>query len=142
MQTHNNCSARWDPLCLAFLLNVRSWCATCVAGTKWSMAKWLHVGRYAVGNELWGAITQMENPMPKPPIDCPDQHENCDGWSLAGECYKNHEWMVGNVTHPGHCLGSCIRCDVWKAHQDWLRQGGGQQQQQQQEHKAAVATSK
>lgn len=34
----------------------------------------------------------------------------------AGECYKNEVWMVGTAEHPGHCLSSCLRCDIWKAH--------------------------
>jgi hypothetical protein len=24
--------------------------------------------------------------------------------------------MVGTAEHPGHCLSSCLRCDVWKDH--------------------------
>jgi prolyl 4-hydroxylase len=86
------------------------------------MAKWLHVGRYAVGHEPRGVLTQTDNPIPAPQIDCPDMDERCDGWSLAGQCYKNPVWMVGNVTHPGHCLGSCIRCDIWKAHEALQKQ--------------------
>lgn len=97
------------------------------------MAKWLHVGRYAVGNEPRGTIPQVENPIPKPPaVKCPDKFERCEGWSLAGECYKNPIWMVGNVTHPGNCLGSCIRCDIHEAHLKL---------QEQESKKAAVATS-
>lgn len=81
------------------------------------MAKWIHVSRYAIGNEPRGVVPQVENPIPKPPqVQCPDKFDRCEGWSLAGECHKNDVWMVGNVTHPGNCLGSCIRCDIWHAH--------------------------
>lgn len=87
------------------------------------MPKWLHVGRYAVGNEPRSVLTHTDDPIPKPPpVDCPDRDERCEGWSLSGECHRSAQWMVGNATHPGHCIGSCIRCDVWEAHQKLQKQ--------------------
>ena len=87
------------------------------AGTKWSMAKWIHVGRYAINNEKHQQIDQTVTSLPPPPKqDCEDHDARCDSWSYRGECHKNAEWMVGNPEKPGQCLASCLRCDVWKAH--------------------------
>jgi prolyl 4-hydroxylase len=95
------------------------------------MAKWLHVGRYAVNKEPWQAIEQTEQPSPKVPeaTECEDKDTKCDQWSNTGECHKNAVWMVGTPSKPGNCLASCMRCDVWKDHlqlQQGLQAGGVQ----------------
>jgi len=85
-----------------------------VKGTKWSAAKWIHVGRYAVGGEKPVAIDQTLNPVPKThlPGGCEDLHELCEVWAADGECTKNNVFMVGDKTRPGSCLVSCKRCDL------------------------------
>jgi hypothetical protein len=82
------------------------------------MVKWLHVGHYAEPGK--------ETPLPManlgpPPTnhtasDCKNAHAKCDKWSLDKECFFNPEWMIGTPDRPGHCLSSCLRCDVWHAH--------------------------
>jgi hypothetical protein len=41
---------------------------------------------------------------------------------MNGECYKNHAWMVGSPARPGHCLQSCLRCEIYSAHLELIRQ--------------------
>jgi hypothetical protein len=54
---------------------------------------------------------------PLPQSSCAARHLDCAAAAAAsGECYKNEVWMVGTPSHPGNCLSSCLRCDVWKAH--------------------------
>jgi hypothetical protein len=93
------------------------------AGTKWALVKWVHVGRYAVGNETPLPIKQVENPAPiVTGSNCKDSNTKCGNWSMHGECYKNQVWMVGTPKRPGHCLQSCVRCEIYDAHLELIRQ--------------------
>lgn len=84
--------------------------------------KWVHVGRFAVGSETPLPISQVENPAPLPTGSlCKDSYAKCGNWSMTGECYKNHIWMVGTPARPGHCLQSCLRCDIYNAHLNLIK---------------------
>lgn len=86
------------------------------AGVKWSMPKWIHVGRYAVpGEEAPQAIEQSIQVVPKRPGECEDTNDNCDAWAVTGECDKNPGFMVGTAAQPGACLKACSRCDILAA---------------------------
>lgn len=85
------------------------------SGVKWSMPKWIHVGRYATPGEQAQAIEQSIQQVPRQPGDCEDYNENCDAWSVSGECDKNPGYMVGSVGQPGACLKACGRCDIMRA---------------------------
>lgn len=93
------------------------------AGTKWAMVKWLHVGRYAMpGTETPAPLTFLDAPPTNHTAsDCKDAHAKCNTWSLDKECQYNPTWMVGTPEMPGHCLASCLRCDVWHAHIDLVK---------------------
>lgn len=57
------------------------------------MAKWIHVGRFAVGREARVTIPQNPNTYNKPkPAGCVDEDTRCEAWSTHGECYKNEVW--------------------------------------------------
>jgi hypothetical protein len=50
------------------------------------MAKWIHVGRYAVGpGDERRVIGQFENPMPQQQAECKDTVDTCQSWSMQGE---------------------------------------------------------
>lgn len=89
-----------------------------IKGTKWAMAKWIHVGRFAVNGEAPLRIVQADQAMPIPAdaTECVDADSSCDSWSVRGECFTNEVWMVGTPSEPGNCLFSCMRCDIWKDH--------------------------
>ena len=46
--------------------------------------------------------------------ECEDLNDNCDAWSVTGECDKNAAYMVGSPEQPGACLKACGRCDILK----------------------------
>eukprot|EP00201_Polytomella_parva_P009975 CAMPEP_0175066742 /NCGR_PEP_ID=MMETSP0052_2-20121109/16690_1 /TAXON_ID=51329 ORGANISM="Polytomella parva, Strain SAG 63-3" /NCGR_SAMPLE_ID=MMETSP0052_2 /ASSEMBLY_ACC=CAM_ASM_000194 /LENGTH=290 /DNA_ID=CAMNT_0016333503 /DNA_START=318 /DNA_END=1187 /DNA_ORIENTATION=+ len=85
-----------------------------IKGTKWSAAKWIHVGHYAMGGEKAERIEQSsENRLKKGSGGkCRDKNEMCEEWSSAGECDSNSVFMVGTDGNPGACLDSCNRCDL------------------------------
>jgi hypothetical protein len=87
------------------------------------MVKWLHVGRYAIpGAEKPAPVTFLATPTTNHTAsDCKDAHPTCDTWSLDKQCFYNTEWMVGTPDRPGHCLASCLRCDVWHKHIDLVK---------------------
>jgi prolyl 4-hydroxylase len=78
------------------------------------MPKWIHVGRYASPGEAAEVIEQTPQVVPKQPGECDDMNENCDAWSVSGECEKNPGYMIGTVERPGACLKACGRCDILK----------------------------
>jgi hypothetical protein len=90
------------------------------AGTKYALVKWLHVGRFAMTHdEPTTSIETTVHEASRAPPECVDAHthaQQCEAWSMSGECYKNDGWMVGTPQRPGACLASCLRCDVWRAH--------------------------
>ncbi|KAG2489490.1 hypothetical protein HYH03_011943 [Edaphochlamys debaryana] len=111
-----------------------------IKGVKWSMAKWIHVGHYAMGNEA--AETIEQHPQPKVrsqdlPPGCEDSDEMCENWAAAGECERNPTFMIGTRSRPGRCIASCKRCDLvsdtgaertqdqWRASQGGRRSLGG-----------------
>eukprot|EP00884_Botryococcus_braunii_P009280 jgi/Botrbrau1/18353/Bobra.0179s0078.1 len=84
-------------------------------GVKWSAAKWIHVGHYAMGNEKPQEVlvkSQVVGKEVAPGVFCKDQNPSCFSWSEAGECKKNSGFMVGTARSPGACLASCGRCDL------------------------------
>lgn len=85
-----------------------------IRGVKWSMAKWIHVGHYAMGGERAEGIEQHPQEVPKHslPQGCEDLDELCYEWAQAGECERNPNFMVGTRARPGHCIKSCNRCDI------------------------------
>ncbi|KAG2448896.1 hypothetical protein HYH02_006244 [Chlamydomonas schloesseri] len=86
-----------------------------IKGVKWSAAKWIHVGHYAMGNEQAEMIEQHPQPKVKPqnlPPGCEDSDEMCPDWAEAGECERNASFMIGTRARPGRCVASCKRCDV------------------------------
>jgi prolyl 4-hydroxylase len=86
-----------------------------IAGVKWSMPKWIHVGRYATAGEVPETVEQTVQVVPKHPGECEDENDSCDAWAVTGECDKNPGYMVGTVERPGACLKACGRCDMLKA---------------------------
>lgn len=61
-------------------------CEHVVQGTKYSMAKWIHVGHFAVGGERPVAIEQEIQPLSRPASGaCEDKSEFCGHWAAAGE---------------------------------------------------------
>jgi hypothetical protein len=95
--------------------DVRPPCLSLHAGVKWSMPKWIHVGRYATAGEEVHAVEQSIQLVPKHPGECEDSNDNCDAWSVTGECDKNPGYMIGTAAQPGACLKACNRCDVLAA---------------------------
>jgi prolyl 4-hydroxylase len=85
-----------------------------IKGIKWSAAKWIHVGHYAMGGEPEVAVQQTVQPVPKrlAPDGCEDLDDLCPEWLAAGECERNNMYMVGTRGRPGKCIKSCNRCDV------------------------------
>ncbi|KAG2489492.1 hypothetical protein HYH03_011945 [Edaphochlamys debaryana] len=86
-----------------------------IKGIKWSMAKWIHVGHYAMGGERREAIDQHPQPKvhdPKLPPGCDDADEMCENWAADGECERNAMFMIGTRARPGKCIASCKRCDL------------------------------
>lgn len=88
-----------------------------IKGIKWSAAKWIHVGHYAMGaGERAEAIEQHPQEVPKHtyPVGCEDIEEACYEWAQAGECEKNPSFMIGTKEKLGKCIQSCNRCDLVK----------------------------
>lgn len=85
-----------------------------IKGIKWSAAKWIHVGHYAMGGEKWERIEQHPQEVPKHlfPIGCEDIDDMCGEWARAGECDKNPSFMVGSRAKLGKCIKTCNRCDL------------------------------
>lgn len=84
-----------------------------IKGEKWSAAKWIHVGHYAMGGEQSQDIKQHVQTMGNNPAGCADKDEEmCPSWAAAGECERNPVFMIGTRARPGQCLASCERCDV------------------------------
>ncbi|GLI66473.1 hypothetical protein VaNZ11_010316 [Volvox africanus] len=86
-----------------------------IRGIKWSAAKWIHVGHYAMGGERPESIEQHPQPKIKPqdlPPGCEDSDEMCPEWADSGECERNASFMVGTRARPGKCVASCKRCDL------------------------------
>jgi len=96
-------------------LEPRSLHAACpvLAGEKWAAAKWLRVGRFAVGDEpvtpapRVGEEEAAAGAAGSPA--CRDAHPACLQWAEAGECARNPGYMVGP---RGACLAACGRCGV------------------------------
>ena len=92
-------------------------CPVAPGHEKWAAAKWMRVGRFAVGDE---PVT----PAPRVGEDaaaaaaggfargCVDRDARCPAWAEAGECSLNPAFMVGRRGEPGVCAASCGRCDV------------------------------
>ncbi|PNH01678.1 Prolyl 4-hydroxylase subunit alpha-1 [Tetrabaena socialis] len=86
-----------------------------IKGTKWSAAKWIHVGHYAMGSERPELIEQHPQPKVKAqdlPPGCEDSDDMCPDWAESGECERNLSFMVGSRARPGKCVASCKRCDL------------------------------
>lgn len=120
------------------------------AGTRWSLQKFLFVGRFAEKGETPQDTVTTINPEPLSSwADCRNQDPTCDTRWRDYSCYTNQTYMLGNVTHPGECLSTCMRCDIWQEHlklkaqqqqrEDQLQQQQPQEQQQQQRSRRAGA---
>ncbi|GFR44577.1 hypothetical protein Agub_g5852 [Astrephomene gubernaculifera] len=85
-----------------------------IRGIKWSAAKWIHVGHYAMGGERPEMIEQHPQPKVRSdlPPGCEDSDEMCPEWAESGECERNQGFMVGTRARPGKCVASCKRCDL------------------------------
>ena len=66
-----------------------------IEGEKWSATKWIHVRPYE-GTPLTAS--------------CVDRDVSCPAWAAAGECVKNHRYMVGSPGSLGFCRKSCKVC--------------------------------
>jgi prolyl 4-hydroxylase len=91
------------------------------------MAKWIHVGHYATGDEKPVAIEQEVQDLPKTPGACEDDNDFCDTWASTGECTNNVAYMIGSKYMPGHCLKACGMCHLLK---EWKGEGEGEEEQQ------------
>lgn len=90
-------------------------CLCMTVGTKWSMQQFIRVGCYSPDSTAQ-PTRQTQNPAPLlPMVDCSDHMPGCAKYKLQ-QCYWQEALMVGNATHPGQCLATCMRCDVWRAH--------------------------
>ncbi|GFH07517.1 Fe2OG dioxygenase domain-containing protein, partial [Haematococcus lacustris] len=49
---------------------------------------------------------------PAEPGQCDDAHPQCKQWAAAGECAKNHGYMMGDAGGGGACRKSCGACRV------------------------------
>ncbi|KAG2443592.1 hypothetical protein HXX76_001943 [Chlamydomonas incerta] len=102
-----------------------------IKGVKWSAAKWIHVGHYALGGERPEMIEQHPQPKVRPsdlPPGCDDGDDMCETWAESGECERNASFMVGSRARPGKCIASCKRCDLVTdtgaegTHGDWQKE--------------------
>lgn len=72
-----------------------------VRGEKWSAAKWIHVGHFALGNERPKEIHQHVQPKH---VGCKDADSKCAEWAAQGECDNNPAFM------DTQCPESCGKC--------------------------------
>lgn len=94
------------------------------------MQKFVHIGTFAEKGSGVKAqdIHPTINPAPvEPAADCPDMDSECGIKAMKKECHTDRGWMVGDAARPGHCLSTCLRCDIWRQHLRLV------QQQQEQE---------
>ncbi|KAH7661871.1 Procollagen-proline dioxygenase protein [Dioscorea alata] len=69
-----------------------------IDGEKWSATKWIHLRTFEVPER---STTSGK---------CEDENELCSFWAAAGECTKNHKYMIGSKRSPGFCRSSCNAC--------------------------------
>ncbi|KDD72104.1 hypothetical protein H632_c3860p0, partial [Helicosporidium sp. ATCC 50920] len=79
-----------------------------IKGVKWSAAKWIHVGHFAMDGEKPMGLDLHPQPVHVP--GCEDADDRCPGWAERGECETNGTFMIGTPENPGHCIASCQRC--------------------------------
>ncbi|KAL6752337.1 prolyl 4-hydroxylase alpha subunit-like protein [Haematococcus lacustris] len=88
-------------------------------GIKWAAPVWIHTDQF---NSADWEYLQRAKPnrveYPAEPGQCDDAHPQCKQWAAAGECAKNHGYMMGDAGGGGACRKSCGACRVCSGSSD------------------------
>ena len=97
-----------------------------IRGIKWSAAKWIHVGHYAMGDEIPQAIQQKVDPIVPQAPGRDGEWLQCHGHSyICSHCYScshnhscnhshscNHNHSCSHNHSCGHSHGAAMPCCV------------------------------